>query len=38
MKREFDYGVITLGDIENNENLIFVCNGDSKKVEVGRDE
>lgn len=38
MKREFDYRAITLGDIENNKNLIFVCNGDKKKVEVGRDE
>lgn len=38
MKREFDYLTITLGDIEINKNLIFVCNGDKKKIEIGRDE
>lgn len=34
MKREFDYGVITLGDIENNSHLIFICDGDKNKVIV----
>lgn len=30
MKREF----ITLQDIENNSHLIFICDGDNKKVIV----
>ena len=38
MKKEFDYGVITLNDIEKNSHLIFICNGDNKKVIVDREE
>ena len=38
MKREFNYGVITLQDIERNEHLIFICNGDYKSVVVEREE
>lgn len=34
MKREFNYEVITLQDIENNSHLIFICDGDNKKVIV----
>ena len=36
MKREFDYLTITLGDIEIeiNKKLIFVWNGDKKKIEI----
>lgn len=34
MKREFDYETITLQDIENNSHLIFICDGDNKKVIV----
>lgn len=38
MKREFDYEVITLQDIENNSHLIFICDADSKKVKVERED
>lgn len=34
MKREFEYNAITLGDIEINSHLIFICDGDYKKVIV----
>ena len=37
MKREFNYGVITLKDIDNNSHLIFVCDGDYKSVLVERE-
>ena len=32
--REFDYDKITFRDIELNPNLIFICDGDKKKVMV----
>lgn len=38
MIREFEYGTITINDIENNSHLIFICDGDSKKVKVDREE
>lgn len=38
MKREFDYEVITLQEIDKNSHLNFVCDGDSKKVIVEREE
>lgn len=34
MVREFEYGTITINDIENNLHLIFICDGDSKKVKL----
>ena len=34
MKREFDYEDITIRDVKNNKHLIFICDGDSKKVIV----
>lgn len=37
MKREFDYETITLQNIDDNKHLIFVCNGDSKKVNIERE-
>ena len=37
MKREFNYEDITIADIENNTNLIFVCDADIKKVIVERE-
>lgn len=36
MRREFSYETITLQNIEENEHLIFICNGDSKKVMIER--
>lgn len=36
--REFNYGIITLKDIENNSHLIFVCDGNYKRVIVEREE
>lgn len=37
MKREFNYDTITLQNIDDNkEHLIFICNGDSKKVMLER--
>lgn len=38
MKREFNYEVITLQDIENNPHLIFICDGNYKRVIVEREE
>ena len=38
MEREFSYEIITLQDIECNPHLIFVCDGDSKKVKIEREE
>lgn len=38
MKREFDYETITLQGIEDNPHLIFVCDGNSKKVKVESEE
>ena len=37
MQRMFDYEEITIADIENNDHLIFICDGDSKKVIVERE-
>ena len=37
MKRMFNYEDITIADIENNNNLIFICDGDIKKVIVERE-
>ena len=34
IKREFEYEVITLQDIKNNSHLIFICDGDIKKVKL----
>jgi hypothetical protein len=34
MKREFKYSVIRLEDIDINPHLIFICDGDYKKVIV----
>lgn len=36
--RTFNYGVITLQDIENNSHLIFECDGNYKQVIVGNEE
>ena len=33
----FDYEDITIEDIENNNHLIFVCDGDTEKVIVERE-
>ena len=38
MKREFKYSVITLADIDINSHLIFICDGDNKKVIVEREK
>lgn len=38
MEKEFDYGVLTLRDIERNSHLIFICDGDNKKVIVERED
>lgn len=37
MKRMFSYEEITIEDIENNNHLIFITDGDSKKVIVERE-
>lgn len=34
VKREFKYEVITLQDIYNNSHLIFICDGDNKKIKI----
>lgn len=34
MKREFDYGTISIQEIESNQHLIFICDGDNKKVVI----
>ena len=36
--REFNYGTITLQDIEKNSHLIFICDGDYKRVVVEKEE
>lgn len=36
--RRFDYKSITIQDIENNPHLIFICDGDTKKVQIGREK
>ena len=36
--RKFDYKDISIGDIEKNEHLIFICMGDEKQVLVEREE
>lgn len=38
MKREFNYEIIRLEDIENNKHLVFICDGDSKTVKIEREE
>ena len=38
MKGNFKYDVITLRDIENNSQLVFVCDADNKEVIVEREE
>ena len=38
MKREFEYEVITLQNVERNEHLIFICDADSKKVIIERED
>ena len=37
MKRMFNYEEITIEDIENNNHLIFITDGDGKKVIVERE-
>lgn len=32
MERNFKYDCITLNDIDSNDNFIFICDGDNKKV------
>jgi hypothetical protein len=36
--RKFDYKDISIGDIENNAHLTFICDGDKKEVLVEREE
>jgi hypothetical protein len=36
--KTFNYETISIGDIENNSHLIFVCDGDKKEVVVEREE
>lgn len=36
--RKFDYESISIGDIENNAHLTFICDGDKKEVLVEREE
>lgn len=36
--RTFNYGTITLKDIENNSHLTFECNGNYKQVIVSKEE
>lgn len=38
MEKTFDYSNITLQDIENNSDLIFICDGDKKVVKVERED
>lgn len=38
MKREFSYDEITIYDIEINNHLIFICDGNRKKVIVEKEE
>ena len=38
MQREFEYGTITIHDIERNSHLIFICDGNYKRVIVEREE
>ena len=37
MERVFDYNTITINDIERNEHLIFICDGNYKRVIVERE-
>lgn len=37
MKRDFSYSIISLADIDNNKHLIFICDGDSKRVFIERE-
>ena len=37
MKRMFNYEEITIEDIEHNNHLMFICDGDNKKVLVERE-
>lgn len=36
--RKFNYDEITLKDIEDNEDKIFICDGDTKEIEIERNE
>lgn len=38
MERTFNYEDISIKDIENNSHLIFICDGDKRKVIVEREE
>ena len=38
MKREFNYEIISLENIDNNKHLVFICDGDSKTVKIEREE
>ena len=37
MKRKFNYEDITIKNIEDNKHLIFICDGDKKKVIIERE-
>ena len=36
--KKFDYKDISIGDIENNSHLTFICDGDKKEVLVERND
>ena len=36
--RRFNYENISIGDIEKNEHLIFICDSDKKEVLVEREK
>lgn len=38
MERTFNYEDISIKDIVSNSHLIFICDGDKKKVIVEREE
>lgn len=38
MNRNFGYEYITFINIEDNSHLIFICDGDSKKVILDRED
>ena len=37
MEREFDYEEVDIRSIDLNPNLVFICDGDHKKVKVEQD-
>ncbi len=36
--KKFYYETISIGDIENNAHLIFICDADKKEILVEREE